>query len=252
MGDYTRAVLSRDGHVARVSFRTEAGLNVGSVPFMQELERVVDELALADDIRFVMLHGEGKVFLAGANIKAMSEYDPAAGRDMALLGHRVLNKLALLPQVTVAAMHGAALGGGCELAMACDFRVAVKTMKIGQPEVLLGLIPGWGGTQRLPRLVPLGVARRLMFSGDSIDGQRACELGLVDAVVDDAEALEYRVAELFAGFGKAGPRSIAALKRALQSGDEIEPFASLFDGQEAKEGLRAFLDKRAASWILPS
>jgi enoyl-CoA hydratase len=252
MGDHTRAVLTCDGDQATVSFRTEAGINVGSVPFMHELETAVDALAADRAVRFAVFRGEGKVFLAGADIKAMSEYDMDAARDMAQLGHRVLNKLSALPQITVASLHGAALGGGSELALACDFRVASADTKIGQPEVLLGLIPGWGGTQRLPRLVPRGVARQLLFSGETIDGRRALEIGWIDAVVDKPAELEPRIAALLAGFGKAGPTAIAGLKRALQSGDEIESFAALFGGDESKEGLRAFLERRPASWVRPS
>ncbi len=182
MGDHTHAVLDRQGQRANVTFRTEAGLNVASMEMMAELEGVVDELASDPDVRFVLLRAEGKAFLAGANIKAMAGYDAAEGRAMSELGHRVFNKIEALPQVTLVAIQGVALGGGCELAMACDFRFAVKSINIGQPEVLLGLIPGWGGTIRLPKLVGPALAKQLMFSGESIKADRACEIGLVDEI----------------------------------------------------------------------
>ncbi|MCH8965375.1 MAG: enoyl-CoA hydratase/isomerase family protein, partial [Planctomycetes bacterium] len=161
MADHTHVVLDREGKRANVTFRTEAGLNVASVEMMAELEGAVDELAMDADVRFVLFRAEGKAFLAGANIKAMAGYDAAEGRAMSELGHRVFNKIEALPQVTLVAIQGAALGGGCELAMACDFRFAVKSINIGQPEVLLGLIPGWGGTIRLPKLVGPALAKQL-------------------------------------------------------------------------------------------
>ena len=251
MSDHTHPLLEREGPRANITFRTEAGINVASIEFMSELETVVDELAGDNTVRFVVLQAEGKVFLAGANIKAMIDYDPPAARRMAELGHRVLNKIEALPQVTIAAIHGAALGGGCELAMACDFRFAVKTANIGQPEVLLGLIPGWAGTARLPRLVPLGVARRMMFTGDSIEGQRALAVGLVDDVVNSAEDLAPLIRAFTDNLIKAGPAATGALKRALRTGEEIAEFAGCFGGGESAEGMRAFLEKRPASWTSP-
>lgn len=248
MGEYTHAVLERQGPRANVTFRTEAGLNVASVEFLRELEKVIDELAKDPSVRFVAFRAEGKAFLAGANIKAMVNYSPAEAKGMAELGHRVLDKLEALPQVTVAAIQGAALGGGCELALACDFRFAVKSINIGQPEVLLGLIPGWGGTMRLPRLVGLGRAKRMIFSGDSIKADKAQEYGLIDEIVNSAEDLEPLLSAFFKGLTKAGPAAIAGAKRALKSGDEIGEFADCFKRTEAKEGMSAFLEKRPTTW----
>ena len=248
MSDHTHVVLDRQGKRANVTFRTEAGLNVASVEMMAELEGVVDELATDPDVRFVLFRAEGKAFLAGANIKAMARYDAADGRAMAELGHRVFNKIEALPQVTLVAIQGAALGGGCELAMACDFRFAVKSINIGQPEVLLGLIPGWGGTIRLPKLVGPALAKQLMFSGESIKADRACEIGLVDEIVNSTEDLEPLVSAFFDKLVKAGPAAIARVKRALASGDEIGEFANCFGQEESKAGMSAFLEKRPAAW----
>ena len=248
MSDHTHAVLDRQGHRANVTFRTEAGLNVASVEMMAELESVVDELAADSDVRFVLFRAEGKAFLAGANIKAMAGYDAAEGRAMAELGHRVFNKIEALPQVTLVAIQGAALGGGCEFAMACDFRFAVKSINIGQPEVLLGLIPGWGGTIRLPKLVGPALAKQMMFSGESIKAARAYEIGLVDEIVNSTEDLEPLVGAFFAKLVKAGRGAIARVKQALASGDEIGGFANCFGQEESKEGMSAFLEKRPAAW----
>ncbi|MBI4880830.1 MAG: enoyl-CoA hydratase/isomerase family protein [Planctomycetes bacterium] len=248
MSEHTQAVLEHAGSRANVIIRTAGGINVGSVEFMRGLEDLVDELAADRKARLVVLQGEGKVFLAGANIKAMADYDPDQARDMAELGHRVLNKLAALSQATVAAVNGAALGGGCELAMACDFRFAVKKASFGQPEVWLGLIPGWGGTIRLPRLVPLSQAKRMLFTGEAISAERALQIGLVDEVVEDAAGLEAKVEELRAKLGRSGPAALTHLKRALRTGDEIDSFTDCFTGAESKEGMTAFLEKRKASW----
>ncbi|MCH8053697.1 MAG: enoyl-CoA hydratase/isomerase family protein, partial [Planctomycetes bacterium] len=145
-------------------------------------------------------------------------------------------------------IQGAALGGGCELAMACDFRFAVKSINIGQPEVLLGLIPGWGGTIRLPKLVGPALAKQLMFSGESIKADRACEIGLLDEIVNSTEDLEPLVSAFFDKLVKAGPAAIARVKQALASGDEIGEFANCFGQEESKAGMSAFLEKRPAAW----
>lgn len=248
MADHTHAVLERDGSRANVTFRTEAGLNVASIEFMQELEEVVDELAKDKSLRFVLFRAEGKAFLAGANIKAMVDYDGGEARSMSELGHHIFDMVETLPQVTVAALQGATLGGGCELAMACDFRFAVKTINIGQPEVLLGLIPGWGGTQRLPKLVGPAHAKQLMFSGESIKAQRAYEIGLVDEIVNSTEDLEPLVNAFFNKMVKASPSAIAELKQVLKTGNEMSGFVHCFHQGECREGMAAFLEKRPAAW----
>ena len=248
MADHTHAVVERQGQRADVVLRTAGGLNVAGDAFVSELESAVDELACDGEVRFVVFRAEGKAFLAGANIKAMVEFDTDRARRMAESGHRVFDKIETLPQITLAALQGAALGGGCELALACDFRFAVKSINIGQPEVLLGLIPGWGGTARLPRLVGPAHARRLMLSGESIKGQRAYEIGLVDEIVNSEEDLGPLINAFLDSAVKASPKAIAALKHALKTGDEMEAFANCFGHGESKEGMTAFLEKRPAAW----
>ncbi len=248
MSNHTQAVLERKGQRANITFRTEAGLNVASMGFMHELNGVLDELAHDDNIRFAVFRAEGKAFMAGANIKAMANYNPTEARTMADLGHAVFDKLEALPQATVAALQGAALGGGCEFAMACDFRIAVKTINIGQPEVLLGLIPGWGGTKRLTQLVGLARAKRMMFTGDSLKGEQAMQVGLVDEIVNSEEDLEPLIDAFLRKMVKAGPQAIAEIKQTLQTGDEIGGFVHCFQRSESKEGMAAFLEKRPAPW----
>ncbi len=248
MSAHTHVVLERDGGRANVTFRTESGLNVASTEFLAELQQAVANLTADRQVRFVVFRGEGKAFLAGANIKAMSQYDAAAARSMAELGHRVLDAVAALPQVTVAALQGVALGGGCEFALACDFRFAVKSINIGQPEVLLGLIPGWGGTTRLPRLVGGAWARKLILGGQSIKGEQALEIGLVDEIVNSAEDLEPLIGAFFRKLTVAGPAAIAQAKAALGGGGEIDCFVACFEAGQAAAGMRAFLEKRPAPW----
>jgi enoyl-CoA hydratase/carnithine racemase len=248
MSSHTNAILEQGELFATITLRSENGVNVASIPFLNELESVVDTLAKDRSVRFVAICAEGKVFLAGADIKAMASIDSSAARDMAVLGHRVFGKLESLPQVTVALIHGACLGGGCELVMACDFRFAVASANIGQPEVLLGLIPGWGGTSRLPRLVGHNQARRMMISGDSVNGEEALRIGLVDGTAKNAEELQPQVTAFFDDLVKTSPSAVASVKRCLSGADEIDAFASGFDGSEAREGMAAFIDRRPPSW----
>jgi enoyl-CoA hydratase len=141
------------------------------------------------------------------------------------------------------------MGGGCELALACDFRFAVKTAPLGQPEVLLGLIPGWGGTTRLPRLIGAGPARRLMIGGQSIKAEEAVPLGLVDRIVNSAEDLGPLIKSFSKDLAKPGPDAVLAVKRVLRGGGaEIDEFARCFERPEAREGMAAFLERRPAKW----
>lgn len=248
MSQHTQACLECVDHTATVTLRSEHGVNVASVEFMRELEAVVDEITDNTAVRFVIFQAQGKVFLAGADIKAMQRYNIGEARAMAELGHRVFDKIEALPHVTVASIQGAALGGGCELALACDFRIAVKTAPLGQPEALLGLIPGWGGTERLPKLIPLSAAKRLLFTGESIKAEEAKSIGLVDEIVNSAEDLDPYIRAFIGKMIKAGPAATAGIKDALLRGKEIERFAECFNRKESAEGMTAFLDKRPANW----
>jgi enoyl-CoA hydratase len=222
---------------------------VASIEFLKDLERAVGQLAADKACRLAVFQAEGKVFLAGADIKAMKDYTPQQGREMAEMGHRVFDKIEALPQVTLAAIQGAAVGGGCELVLACDFRFAVKTAPLGQPEVLLGLIPGWGGTARLPRLVGGGPARRLLIGGQSIKADEALQIGLVDRIVNSAEDLGPLIKSFAKDLAKPGAEAVLAVKRVLRGGAaEIDEFARCFERPEAREGMAAFLERRAAKW----
>lgn len=240
--------LDKVGDVATIRFVPGAGVNIFSSRVIGNLGTVVEKVAGDPHVRFVVFRGDGKVFLAGADISEMSHFTEDQGRAFALNGHNVFNAIEALPQVTVAALNGHALGGGSELAMACDFRLMVKGAKIGQPETRLGLIPGWGGTQRITRYVGLGMARRLLFSGESISAEEAHRIGLVDELVASAEELDAALVRWFKLLAPGSPAAITRVKRALQNRDEIGEFAKCFSCSDAKEGTTAFLEKRVPGW----
>ena len=186
----TEVHLSREDGVATIRFVPAAGVNIFSSRVIGTLGTIVEKVAGDPHVRFVVFRGDGRVFLAGADISEMQHFTEDQGRAFAANGHHVFNAIEALPQVTLAALNGHAMGGGCELAMACDFRLMVRDGKIGQPETRLGLIPGWGGTQRITKYVGLGAARRLLFSGEAISAEEAHRIGLVDELVPSAEELD--------------------------------------------------------------
>lgn len=218
------------------------------------------ELARAqpEEIRAVILTGAGeKAFVAGADIAAMSKLGPAEAREFAALGHRTLNALEALPVVTIAAVNGFALGGGCELAMACDLIYASEKARFGQPEVNLGLIPGFGGTQRLVRRVGLMRAKEMIFTGEVYDAATARAIGLCLEVLPPEKLLEQARAKARV-IASRGPAAVATCKRVMQQGAdqllaqaldaERLAFAGLFGTPETREGMAAFLEKRPASF----
>jgi enoyl-CoA hydratase len=221
------------------------------------------ELARAQpgEVRAVLLTGAGeKAFVAGADIAAMSKLGPAEAAGFAALGHRVMNALESLPVVTIAAVNGFALGGGCELAMACDLIYASEKARFGQPEVNLGLIPGFGGTQRLSRRVGLMRAKEMIFSGEVYDAATARAAGLCLEVLAPEKLLEHARAKARL-IASRGPAAVALCKKVMQHGadhplpqaldGERLAFASLFAGDEAREGMAAFLEKRPARFKVP-
>lgn len=243
--------------IGRLTFSSPKGVNVISTPFLNQLDAALAEAESDDAARVVMVTGEGKTFLAGADIAEMAASAPDAGRDFARLGKRVFDRLAALPVPTIAAVNGAALGGGCEVALACDLRVMATTAKIGMPEVKLGLIPGWGGTQRSQLLLGAARARRLVFTGEPIDAALAVEIGLVNEAVEPAD-LQAACERLAAPILAAGPLAVRLAKRAmvraeaerlkLGMAEETAAFGEAFGSEQGREGCQAFLDKRPAKW----
>lgn len=247
----TQVEVSREGSRATVTFVSEKGVNVFSSAVMGALGVELEKITGDPSIRSVVFTGRGKTFIAGADIAEMSAFDEDQGVALSKHGHSVFNMVELMPQVTYAAINGHALGGGCELALACDFRIAARTARLGLPESNLGLIPGWGGTQRLPELVGPAVAKRLLFSGEQISADRALEIGLVDEVVESPNDLAAALGRWNEVISKGAPNAIVRIKRALFSSDEIHQFGCCFSCADAREGMRAFLEKRAPNWTNP-
>jgi enoyl-CoA hydratase len=238
--------------VAVVTIDRPDALNAIDLP---TLTRLRDELAaLADDdgTRVVILTGAGdRAFVAGADIKYMSGLDVDEAKKWGALGHETASLLETMPKPAIAAVNGFALGGGCELALACDLRYASSQAKLGQPEVNLGIIPGWGGTQRLARVCGLGVAKELIFTGRTVDADEALRIGLVNAVHDPVLDKAQEIASLLAAKSPASLRVMKRLANRALGGDhednlaaEADSFGELFGGEDAKEGMRAFVEKR--------
>ena len=177
--------VARDGAVAVVTIDRPDALNALNVETLTELRDRLLELAADEDARVVVLTGAGeKAFVAGADIKYMSELDPDQAKGWGALGHETGRLLETMPKPTIAAINGFALGGGCELALACDIRYASSRAKLGQPEINLGIVPGWGGTQRLAHVCRIGVAKELIYTGRTVGAEEALRIGLVNAIAD--------------------------------------------------------------------
>ena len=244
--------VDRDDAVAVLTVDRQDALNALDVATLTELRDRLREIAGDGEVRAVVLTGAGeKAFVAGADIKYMSGLDPEQAQAWGALGHEAGRLLETMPKPTIAAVNGFALGGGCELALACDIRYASARAQIGQPEIDLGIIPGWGGTQRLARISGVGVAKELIFTGRSVDAEEALRIGLVNAVADPV--LDQALATARALAAKS-PTALATAKRAINlalganHGDNLEAetvlFGELFSTADAREGINAFIEKR--------
>jgi enoyl-CoA hydratase len=246
--------LAHEDGVAVLTVNRPDALNALDWATLTELRDRLGELAEDADVRVVVLTGAGdRAFVAGADIKYMSGLGVDEAREWGALGQEAGSLLETMPKPTIAAINGFALGGGCELALACDFRYAAQTAKLGQPEVNLGIIPGWGGTQRLARAVGIGIAKELVLTGRMVDADEAERIGLVNAVYEPGELMAKTV-ETARALAAKGPLALAAAKRALNralAGDhtenlerEADDFGELFASADAKEGMTAFSEKR--------
>jgi enoyl-CoA hydratase len=251
-------VVSRQGAVALVEIDRQASLNALDIETVTELEGRLRELSGDQGVRCVVLTGAGnKAFIGGADLAYMGQVTPAQAREFAEVGHEVGHLLESMPKPTIAAVNGYALGGGCEVALACDIRYASPNAKLGQPEVSFGLIPGWGGSQRLARTTTLGFAKELIFTGRYVDAEEALRRGLVDAIADPVLDKALESARLIA---RNSPSALAAAKelcnRALQGGHaanltaECERIAAVLVSDDAREGCSAFLEKREPAFAI--
>jgi enoyl-CoA hydratase len=229
--------------------------NALSTQVLEELDHAFTELNLDRSVRAVILTGAGRFFVAGADIKELAELSPAEAVNYSRIGQQVMDRIESLSVPVIAAVNGMALGGGCELAMACTLRIASETAEFGQPEVKLGLIPGFGGTQRLVRMVGMGAAQEMLVTGEPIGAEEALRLGLVNRVVAGEDLLKQArtLAERTAAVAPLAARwakDLAYQSRTLGHGEGMQMEANLF-GQcfatgDAREGLGAFLEKRKA------
>ncbi len=236
--------------------RPEA-LNALNTATFHDMNTVLDKIESSPDVSVVIVTGEGKAFVAGADIAEMKDMDGEQSRQFSLLGQKTFRRIEQMETVFIAAVNGYALGGGCELAMACDLRVASEKAKFGQPEVNLGVVPGFAATQRLTRLVGPSKAKELLFTADIIDADTALGIGLVNRVVAP-ETLFDEVIKLAAQIQQKGPLAVRLVKscvnRAMDadmetgSAFEAEAFGLCFASGETREGMSAFLEKREAKF----
>jgi enoyl-CoA hydratase len=242
--------------IAVITISRPQALNALNSRFFQEMDSLLEELGRRGDVKVLIITGDGKAFAAGADIAEMVQKTQREGQEFSRAGQKTFRSLELFAKPVIAAVNGFALGGGSELALACDIRIASAKAKFGQPEVNLGVIPGYAATQRLPRLVGLGNALYLLMTGEMIGAEDALRMGLVQKVVEPDELLPTAVA-LAKTICAKGPKAVRLVKHVVRKGFlmdfeagcalESETFGSLFEN-EAAEGMRAFLEKRAPKW----
>ncbi len=244
--------------IAIVKVNRPQALNALNTRFFQEMDDVVSIVTNKPEIKVMIVTGEGKAFVAGADIAEMVDKNPEEGSAFSRIGQNTFRSLEKMEIPVIAAINGFALGGGLELAMGCDFRIASTKAKFGQPEVNLGLIPGYAGTQRLSRLVGIGDALFLLMSADMIGAEDALRIGLVQKVFEP-EVLMDEVMKIAHNLASKGPLALKKVKAVTRQGYmmdfdqgselEAEQFGSLFgEGSEGEEGMKAFLNKRKPNW----
>nr|WP_092067580.1 short-chain-enoyl-CoA hydratase [Dendrosporobacter quercicolus]NSL46663.1 short-chain-enoyl-CoA hydratase [Dendrosporobacter quercicolus DSM 1736]SDL59398.1 enoyl-CoA hydratase [Dendrosporobacter quercicolus] len=254
MSTYENLLFESEDGIGIVTINRPKALNALNAATIHELDRMFDELAQNDAVKTVIITGGGeKSFVAGADITEMQKMSAVEGRNWAKLAQAVFSKIENLPKPVIAAVNGYALGGGCEISMACDIRIASEKAKFGQPEVSLGIPPGFGGTQRLARLVGKGRAKELLFTGDMIDAAEAYRIGLVNKVTVPAELLNTAKAMAQKIMSRA-PVAVQVCKAAVNEGLDVdlktgiayeaEVFGLCFATDDQKEGMTAFVEKR--------
>ena len=255
---YENILFNVEEGIATITFNRPEILNALNAESLKELSHALDEVALNEDIRVLILTGAGeKSFVAGADITEFPTFNALTAKLFSQAGHDLMNKLQKLPIPVIAAINGYALGGGCEVAIACDFIYASENAMFGLPEINLGIIPGFGGTQRLPRLVGANMAKEMIFTGKMIPAAEARTIGLVNSVWPQ-EALMSEVIKIAKTMASKGKVSLRAAKQAINNGIDVnlgtgcrietDAFALCLASQDAKEGTLAFLEKREANF----
>jgi enoyl-CoA hydratase len=257
--EFANVLLEKEGAVATLTVNRPKALNALNRDTLLDIKAAIEACRDDAEVNVIIITGAGdKAFVAGADITFMQEMNALEGREFGLLGQSVFSLIESIEKPVIAAINGFALGGGCELAMACDFRICSDASKFGQPEVGLGVTPGFGGTQRLPRLVGTGMAKQLLYSGDMIDAAEALRIGLVNAVLPVDELMPY-VKKLAARIASRGQVAVRFCKVAVNEGMqtdidrsmtlEADLFGLCFATQDQKEGMKAFVEKRKAQFV---
>lgn len=255
---WTRFRLEREDAIATMTLDRPEVLHALDATMFDELEHAFDALAADADVRVILITGSGeRAFAAGADIRGLAETDEVTGRALSQRGQAVFSQIERCGKPVIACVNGVALGGGCELALACTMRLASDRAKLGLPELKLGLIPGYGGTQRLPRLIGQSAALCLLLTGAAVDATEALRLGLVDEVVPAADLMS-RAREVAKSMAGMAPLAVEGVLEAVERGQELpladalkvesEVFGRLSGTADKREGVAAFLEKRAAKW----
>ncbi len=250
--NFNKIILQKEHRIATVTINDPAKLNALNSEILRELNTAFDELSADPEIRVIILTGAERSFVAGADIQAMAAMNYEQAKEFGEFGSSVFRKIEICPKPVIAAVNGFALGGGCELALACDIRVASEKAKFGQPEVGLGITPGFSGTQRLARLVGFAKAKELIFAGKVITADEALKIGLVNQVTPP-ETLMEEVNKIAETIAKQAPIAVRNAKQAINDGWdmeisegvalEVELFARCFETEDQKNGMKAFLNK---------
>jgi enoyl-CoA hydratase len=253
MTAYTTLTLEKKEHIALLTFNRPEVLNALNTTVATESLDALQSIENDPDVRVLILTGAGRSFVAGADIAEMQAKTPQEARIYSELGHRFMNTLQNLPQPVIAAINGFALGGGLEVALACDIRIASESAQFGLPETILGIIPGWGATQRTARLVGTAKTKEMIFTGRRIKADEALSMGLVNQVVPDEDLMD-TVNEMVTAICRQGQTALRHAKTVINRGSdlnldqalrlEIDTFVDLFDTDDRREGMKAFLEKR--------
>ncbi len=246
--------LQVENAIATVTINNPQELNAMDLDHLGQLASTFEDLGKRTDVRVILLTGAGdRAFAAGANIKNMSVMTQADALEFGRAGHHVCRTIELTPQPVIAVIRGFALGGGCEIAMACDFRLCDTTAVIGQPEVALGIPAGWGGTQRMTRLIGKGAASEMLFSGHRASAEHARDIGLVNSVHEPSVLMENAL-KLAGIISRNSPTAVSLTKQLIATTEtmtvedglrhEAETFASVFESHDQREGMNAFVEKR--------
>ncbi|MBR3302921.1 MAG: short-chain-enoyl-CoA hydratase [Bacteroidales bacterium] len=255
--EFKMLIIERVDNIAVLKINRPDAMNSLNNELLNELNCALEQIDSDEQIRVLIITGEGRAFVAGADIEQMSTMNVQQGKEFGVQGSAVFRKLENISKPVIAAINGFALGGGCELALACDIRIASNKAKIGQPEVGLGITPGFSGTQRLPRLVGEGKAKELIYTAKAITAEEALAIGLVNMVVEPQELLNAAM-QMAKTIAKNAPIALKLSKEAINRGMQTDIdssiaiennlFALCFGTQDQKEGMKAFFEKRPPEW----